>query len=583
MPALCCYVKRLDRFSFTPNPAHTMTSSAASACSASSAPSAIDPAALGKPQTIRLPRRGLSVGQVCQTIRLYAGRQTRIFRHGTSLAVVIEPDGEPVQLEFVTRENAASFLERAFTFTLPLGQAPNPEVPATPSRDLVAAILGDGEVVRAFPEVRVVTDIQLPWLTPEGTVELTPLGFHPQTGTYTSTRAILVPEIFDTDPAAYLKTLFLDFTFRDRASLLVSLAYGLTLAARVLLRQLGALSPLFVFDANTARAGKDAQPRMFQRLVLGGSSEFSCPRKDEEFDVVLESVIAENIAAAHFSNVNRDFGSEMLERVVTSDTVRVRRFHTKTHAVYRHSCVISFSSNGGALRGDLSFRALVSHLQWPGGDPNQRRYSRDLDQWSSNPDNRAGFLSFVLFILRDAARAGWPVTGASSAAFPGWMRYVGMPVKAAGGVDFIAEGANNTAEDAAAESQTGEQDDWRTLARILCGLESVLDRDGAKIVLPHYFPDAIRLPQLRHLVALIQEHDRGLFSGMRMVPGQPEADVHSAATRFGFSIKKIAGRTFDDWSCSIYREGSTDAAKRQRPERRTYQFHAWNPEPADPA
>jgi len=539
-------------------------------------PQAQDP----RPQ-ISLPRKGRPTSVVLATVALLAPNQRVVFRRGKDLVAVVETDPSgnrpgSITVETLSPANGAAYLERAWCFVAPMEQSPNAEVPHSPGPNFVTALLSHAQTTLAFPELRTVTDIQLPYRLADGSFALTPIGdYHPATGTFTSRNAIPVP-VWSGDSDAFLTEYFADFEFATPQDRSISLLYPFSLACRVIIAQMGGLYPLIGFEANAPGTGKDAQPRMGQTLVLGRAVETPAPVDLGKFDTVMETILLNHKIFAHFSNVNRVFNSPYVERMLTARIVAVRIFKEQDDVEVEHNCLLSFSTNGGTLGGDLARRSYISHLRWTGGDPNRRTFARpNLEAWAADPNNRARFIAFVLHWLNIAAAGGFPDGAVTrTASFAVWSKYVALPVALATSCDPLQPRTDDAdaLPEHAPDSAAGEENDFAYLAQLLNG-EKLLNKSSQRVDFIPELPmttSGFSPGQLRDMVAIIQEHDPAFFAHCRLTKDMPPADYHAAAIRFGLALSKIANRTFKDWSCTAHRPRRGDGALRS--ERCRYTF-----------
>jgi hypothetical protein len=518
---------------------------------------------------IELPTRGrMNMDLFIQTLVKTARDQSVIFNFNGRLATVLDlpPSAtQPAKIVIVqlTKDNAPELLEQAWDFFRYQTSVPYPAMPECISRTIAAQVIASPRLLNACPTLGVVTDIRLPYLTTDQKVELTPLGYHPATETYTSQHAI-EPIPFVGDPSAYLDRLAADILFKSPRDRAVWVGYLITLAARIIRRQKHILSPLHFFSANSQRAGKDETAKLGMNLTHGEAVESTASEDEEKLNKDIESALREGKAYREYSNVNHVVRSELLERLLTTLDLDVRIFGTQTLSSHRHNMVLVMTGNTPRLSGDLLSRTLVVSLLWLGGDPNRRTYSRqNLGEWAQHPHNRAEFMGFVVYALKLAADEGWPEPPTPFASFRDWSRYIGVPAMlATGGTDYLDDYADAQAEMRSDDSQSGIESDWRFVVRWALGLEEIRDSAGLRVQPPGpTYTDQWSFADLCRLVAAAQEHDHELFARSRMTPDHlPPESIHRAKCSLGLSLRKVVGRDFGDWRISD--DGNLRAARR---------------------
>jgi hypothetical protein len=324
-----------------------------------------------------------------------------------------------------------------------VGTGPNGGEAWVPSRmpdDLVKAVVDAG----AWAGIHTLEGLsETAFLRPDGTVA-TVAGFDRTTGYYLSPSSAFldVPsEPTQAEAAAALLELeepFEEFPHVSRAHRLVAVSAILTLLARPAVR--GSV-PAHIFDAATRGSGKSLQSDVVSIIATGrASSKMSWPPNQEELEKVLGAYALQGAVLVNFDNVATGFGGAALDRCLTAgDRVELRVLGKSEAPSMPWRAVVLASGNNVVLVGDMSRRVLMSRVESPLENPEDRTDWRHPDLLSWVHENRARLVRAALVILRGFVVAGRPSQGLRSwGSFEPWSALVPPAIVWAGGVDVMA-------------------------------------------------------------------------------------------------------------------------------------------------
>jgi putative DNA primase/helicase len=356
-------------------------------------------------------------------------------------------------------------------------------VRSDPAGPVLAAVLARGE----YPGLRELTGIlESPFLRPDGTLAF-------GSGWDDATGFLLCPsEDFIPPPArptqedgaaalAELREVFEDFPHVTESSRMVPVSGILTMLARPAI--MGAI-PAIAFDASTRGSGKTRQADAVSLVTLGRIlPPLSYPAEVEELEKIMGALAIAGVAATKFDNVDVRFGGGPIDRVLTAaDTTTFRILGKSETPELRWRALIMVTGNNLELRGDTARRMLVSRLESPLENPEERDESTfkhpDLLGWVKQ--NRVRLVRAGLTVLRGWECAGRPRSGTRAdgstwavktwgGGFEAWSAIIPAAIMWAGGADPMASRPAMTGD---------EEPEKAALAVILAGLER-LDAAGA--------------------------------------------------------------------------------------------------------
>lgn len=336
-------------------------------------------------------------------------------------------------------------------------------VAALPTDPVVQAALARGE----YPGIRpIVGVIESPSIRPDGSIIQTP-GYDRVTGYLFAPNVAfpIVPERPTKEDAARalaeLEETFQDFPFATPEHRASTIAALLTVLGRP---AIAGSTPAILHDANTRGSGKTLKADAVATIATGrATAKMSYPAEDEELEKVLAAYALRGAALISFDNITSTFGGGPLDRCLTAgDTVELRVLGKSEVPSLRWRAVIMATGNNIAIAGDTSRRVLISRLESPLENPEERQEfaHHPLLPWVQL--NRPRLVVAALTVLRAWFVAGKPKVGCKSwGSFEAWSAMVPPAIVFAGGADPMAT----------RPAATGEEDgEKRALVAILDGL-----------------------------------------------------------------------------------------------------------------
>lgn len=348
--------------------------------------------------------------------------------------------------------------------------------PALPSEPLVQAVIARGE----YPGIRpLVGIIEAPSLRPDGSIIQSP-GYDSATG-YLYAPSDEFPRVPDAptqvdarSALAELEEPFGEFPFAGPEHRATAIAAVLTVLARP---AIAGSTPATIHEANTRGSGKTLKADTVSTIATGRpTAKMQYPSSDDELEKILGAYALRGALLVNFDNVTRTFGGGPLDRCLTAgDEVPAVRWRA----------LIMATGNNVAVAGDTSRRVLISRLESPLENPEERQNFRhpNLIEWVRA--NRPRLVVAALTVLRAWYVAGRPAGNCKVwGSFEAWSQIVPPAIVFAGGADPMGTRPTATAEDDAEK---------RALVAILDGLPR-LDQ-GARGLSAKQMIDALYPPE----------------------------------------------------------------------------------------
>jgi hypothetical protein len=293
------------------------------------------------------------------------------------------------------------------------------QVETMPPRGVLDGVLANSE----WPKLRPLTGIvTAPVFRPDGTLVQTP-GYDESTSLIYSPKLPLqpVPEHPSDDELRaarrFLRNkLLADFPWADSASR----ANYIGLLIAPLLRSYlgGTLVPLGVIDATSPGTGKSLLAQIMTAIYSGYTRPW-VPADDDLRKAALAILMEQGGAVVVLDNVGKGDAVDQpfLAYLLTASVMSDRILQVSANARVPNDRVWLVTGNAIALGGDIPSRAVLVRLDAHMPDPDLRPASEfalgDLEQWLTDPVNRATALFHLLVLVR-----GWIVVGAKRVETP---------------------------------------------------------------------------------------------------------------------------------------------------------------------
>jgi hypothetical protein len=354
-------------------------------------------------------------------------RHPGVYQRGGALVYVVA-DQSP--LRGVTRPAGASriaplplptlreYLSGAAIFTTEGEDGPRVvHVPTTCVQAVAAR--GQWKGLRALEGI-----VDCPMLRPDGSV-ITEPGYDPATGViYTPSQNYpAVPEkpsLADARAAiSLLADLFCDFPFRTPAHASAAIAALMTPLA---VYAFAGPKPLFLFDANTAGAGKGKCVGIISEVVAGRPIAVMAPVEDDaEQRKRITALAIEGATLVLIDNIVGSLGGPSMDAALTATEWSDRILGSSTTVKLPLAITWYATGNNVSLIGDMQRRVLHVRLESPEANPEDRTGFRHEDVEGYARAHRAQLVVAALTVLRAFILAGRPRHGLSPwGSFSGW-------------------------------------------------------------------------------------------------------------------------------------------------------------------
>jgi hypothetical protein len=235
-----------------------------------------------------------------------------------------------------------------------------------------------------------------------------------------------------------INDIFKEFCFKDEQSKTNAIAGLLTPFLRGLFPSFTTRTPVFVYDANRERCGKDYCANLTGILYEGVALEESPistgdknGNSNEELRKKIFTALLMGRKRLHFANNKGHINSAELEGITTRPDHSDRLLgHNKSYSL-PNEIDYSLSGNiGMTMTPDLMNRSVFVELFFAGENANERRFSNpNLHGWLL--DNRDIVISALYSLVRNWFAKGAPAGSIAFASFPDWARICGGVMEAA--------------------------------------------------------------------------------------------------------------------------------------------------------
>lgn len=281
--------------------------------------------------------------------------------------------------------------------------------------------------------------VDCPMLRPDGSVIEEP-GYDEATGViYTPSQKYpavpKAPTHQDAQAAiAKLADLFCDFPFRTPAHASAAIAALLTPLA---VYAFPGPKPLFLFDANTAGAGKGKCVSIISEVVAGRPIAVMAPVEDDaEQRKRITALAIEGATLVLIDNIVGNLGGPSMDAALTATEWSDRILGSSTTVKLPLAITWYATGNNVALVGDMQRRVLHVRLESPEANPEDRVGFRHENVEAYARAHRAELVTAALTVLRAYVLAGRPRHGlAPWGSFSGWSDIIRGAIVWAGHAD----------------------------------------------------------------------------------------------------------------------------------------------------
>ncbi|MDP7050625.1 MAG: DNA polymerase, partial [Verrucomicrobiota bacterium] len=295
--------------------------------------------------------------------------------------------------------------------------------PQSLRREAASYLLSALQLLERLPKVNRILDTPLPILKDNKIVYPKP-GYNADLKCYINPQNPVLSEIGFDDGLRLLEELLNDFCFADDQAKTNAIAKLLSPYCRGLMGW-SARMPLWVFEANRERSGKDYLCELLHIVHEGRSSSHPAFENDAELRKKITSALLAGARRMHFGNVRGHVASKALEQAITSKHWEDRILGGNQNQTFPNEIEFSMSTNVGTTwTPDLEHRMIIIDLFLARENPNDRTFKHpNLHQWAR--ERRPEILSTLAAFVRRWDAAGRPQGSAPFASFPEWAKVVG--------------------------------------------------------------------------------------------------------------------------------------------------------------
>jgi DNA polymerase I len=297
--------------------------------------------------------------------------------------------------------------------------------PLTMTEPIGRQLLSAPQFINGLPRIARVLECQLP-VVHNNQLVLVSRGYDKRFATFTRHDA---PEISDDLPLgeakAKIATILEGFPWKGAQDLTHAVARLVTPFCRGLMGW-SARTPLWFFNANRPRAGKDYLNGVTQIIYSGYASEDAALNRDrEEVRKRITTALLSGRRSMHFANCRDKLDQAALEQAITAPMWVDRILGKNQEVQLANEMEFSLSANVGvSYTPDFDARVRKIRLAYPDEDPNARIFRNPyLHGWVLL--HRAELLSAVFAFVREWFQNGQPDGPTPFASFPEWARIVG--------------------------------------------------------------------------------------------------------------------------------------------------------------
>jgi DNA polymerase I-like protein with 3'-5' exonuclease and polymerase domains len=321
-------------------------------------------------------------------------------------------------------------------------------LPDTMAESQGRQLLSAPQFVNGLPRISRVLEYRQP-IIHEGELILQSVGYDERFATFTRPDAPAVSEMSLEEAKDLISEAIEGFPWKSAQDLTHAIARLITPFCRGLMGW-WARTPLWFFNANRPRAGKDYLNGIVQIVYSGYAFEDAAlNREREEVRKRITTALMFGRRSMHFANCRDKLDQTALEQAITAPLWVDRVLGSNREVQLANEMEFSLSANVGvSYTPDFDARVRKIRLAYPDEDANARVFRRpDLHGWVRN--HRAELLSAVFALVRNWYAAGRPACPTPFTSFPEWSRIVG-------GITYLA-GFGDPCQPHEADGSSGDE------------------------------------------------------------------------------------------------------------------------------
>jgi hypothetical protein len=294
-------------------------------------------------------------------------------------------------------------------------------------RETATALLASPQFKRALPRIDRILDVPIPYVQ-DGTLVFARTGYDERLNTFCPAQDLRITPLGLEESKRWLRELFQDFCFTNKNSATMAIARLLTPMCRALMGW-EARPPVFVFEGNRPRAGKDYLAGCTSVLYEGRANE-DAPLDSEAEETVkrITAALASGRRFMHFANCKGHIDNSAFEHASTAKVYSARKLGSNDAAadmVLPNEIEFSVSANTGfSFTEDFNLRCRKISSHYSEEDANSRKFGHpDLHGWIL--DHRQELLNAVAGLIQYWHQKGCPPGETPFTSFPEWAGVVG--------------------------------------------------------------------------------------------------------------------------------------------------------------
>ena len=295
------------------------------------------------------------------------------------------------------------------------------------SREIATALLASPQFKRQLPRIDRILDVPVPYLQ-ERVLLFANTGYDERLNTFCPAVHLGITPLGLEKSKELLRELFQDFCFANRDSATIAIARLITPMCRGLMGW-SARPPVFIFEGNRPRAGKDYLAGCTSVLYEGYANE-DAPLDSEREETIkrIGAALSSGRRFMHFANCKGHIDNAGFEQASTAKVFNCRKLGSNESSAdlkLPNETEFSLSANTGfSFSEDFNLRCRKISLAYSEEDANGRRFSHtDLHGWIL--DHRQELLNAVAGLIQYWHQQGCPPGETVFTSFPEWARVVG--------------------------------------------------------------------------------------------------------------------------------------------------------------
>jgi hypothetical protein len=295
------------------------------------------------------------------------------------------------------------------------------------SREIATALLASPQFKRQLPRIDRILDVPVPYVQ-DGALVFASTGYDQRLNTFCPAVHLGITPLGLEKSKELLRELFQDFCFANHESATIAIARLITPMCRGLMSW-SARPPVFIFEANRPRAGKDYLAGCTSVLYEGYANE-DAPLDSETEETVkrIGAALSSGRRFKHFANCKGHIDNAGFEQASTAKVFNCRKLGSNEGSAdlkLPNETEFSISANTGfSFCEDFNLRCRKISLAYSEEDANGRRFSHpDPHGWIL--EHRQDLLNAVAGLIQYWHQQACPPGETAFTSFPEWARVVG--------------------------------------------------------------------------------------------------------------------------------------------------------------